>query len=348
MARTLKLRWASSHYVYGVDDGIRVRFDVECSEGLDARIFAYRMCPVDAGGTIEGFFSHICSPVDMAEYPADQPTAGQSPEWFRLSFVDVFLRSVTEADDFVAVVDGDVRRLCATLVKMETIFPRGTIIVGTDCEPPEGSSDSSDGSTPSSESLGSVSSLVAIGTSEQSVGVGVSWSRIGTGAGSPIGSADSFSANRQRVVLQTGESSKLLLVQGFDFSELPDDSVIVGLMSRVFLRDATDGPAPSDTGSSNSNSDFVSATGPRLSFFVIQHPDLGQSPNRAIDDRIGGPDWETISHGDDGDLWDFASIPTGLLKDGAFSIGVIAYAGDAPAIIEIDGSELEAFYREVI
>ncbi len=351
MARSIKIQWASSHYAFGRDDGVRVRITVTCTDGLDTRIFAYRMAPVDGSGGTNGFFSHICSPVDMAEYPADEPVAGQSPEWFRLSYVDVFLRSVEETEKFIEIVKSDIRRLLSTLSTMDIIFTNGTEIVGTDCTPPEGSSDSSDGSTPSSESLGSVSSIVATGTSEQSVGVGVSWSSVGIGAGSPIGSADSFGANRSRVVLQAGESSKLLLVQGFDFSDLPDDSVVVGISSRVTLRDATNGPAPSDSlsGSSNSNSDFVSATSPRISFLVLQHPDLGQSPNQSADERIGGPDWETISNGDDGDRWEFVTIPVQYLKDGAFGVAVIVHAGPTAAVIvEVDGAELEVFFREVI
>lgn len=346
MSRSIKLRWASSHYQYHQDDGIRVRFDVECASEMPVKVFAYRMEPVDPYGTAHGFFSHICSPVDLAEYPEDAPTAGQAPEWFRLSYVDIFVRSVREAEDFIQIVKADVRRLVRTLNKMDTIFTNGTELVGeTDCDPPQSSSESSTGSTPSSASLGDVESLIAFGTSEQSVGSGVSWISIGTGAGSPIGSSDSLSLNRSKVTLSAGESSKLLLVQGFDFSGLPDDAVIEGIKSRVWLRNATNDPASSS--SLGESSDGSPATCPRLMFLTLQHPDLGMGTNLADAECIGGSSWETINHGGEGDLWGFSALSGQLLKDGAFGLGLIVRNElDEEVVIEVDGVELEVFFRD--
>lgn len=348
MPRSIKVQWSSSNYRLHRDDGIRVRIWVDCATGLDTRVFAYRQMPINASGGQAGFFSHICSPSDMTEYPADEPRANESPEWFRLSFVDVFLRSVTEADDFIQIVREDILRLLTTLATMDTIFLRGTDIVGEDCDPADPGSESSDTPTSSSESLGSLSSLVATGTSEQSVGVGVSWASVGIGAGSPIGSSDSAAANRSRVSLQPGESSKLLLVQGFDFRSLPDDMVVEGIESRVVLRDATNGPSES-IGSESSVAAPSPTTCPVISLFVLQHPDLGNSDNRASDECVGGPEWEVLTTGGDGDRWGFSSIPAGYLKDGAFGLGIVVRASaEASAIVEVDGVELEAFYKEVL
>ena len=135
MARAIKVSWASSHYRYGRDDGVRVRFDVTCATDMDTHIFAYRMLPADGKGAAAGFFSHICSPVDLAEYPADEPRVGESPEWFRLSYVDVYLRSVTEAENFVEIVRADIHRILTTLTTMDTLIPGGEDIVGIDCDP---------------------------------------------------------------------------------------------------------------------------------------------------------------------------------------------------------------------
>lgn len=347
MARSLKIMWSSSNYRLHVDDGIRVRIFVDCASGLDTRIFAYRMLPTNASGARAGFFSHICSPVDMTEYPADEPRAEESPEWFRLSFVDVFLRSVDEAEDFIEIVREDVRRLILTLAKMDVIVPRGEELLGADCSTTDSSSDSSAGPSESSESLGSLQSVVAVGTTEQSVGNGVSWRSVGIGAGSPIGSSDSAGANRSRVTLQPGESSKLLLVQGFDFSSLPDDMIIEGIESRVILRDATNDPAGS-IGSGSSEGAPSPTTCPRISFLVLQHPDLGNSTNRGADECISGSDWETLTIGGDGDRWGFSLIPSGFLKDGAFGVGIVVHASATEgAVVEIDGIELEPFFKEV-
>lgn len=345
MARSIKLKWSSSNYRFGRDDGIRVRFEVVCATGLDHRIFAYRMLPTDQGGTEEAFFSHICSPSDIAEWPADTPRAGESPQWFRLWFVDIFVRSVTEADDFVAIVNADVNRLLATLAKMDTIFERGTVIAGSDCDPaPE--PPPSEGSVGSSESLGLLASLVAVGTTEQSVGIGVSWISIGSGAGSPVGSSDSFGANGSEVTLQKGESSALLLVQGFDFSGLPDNAVIEGIESRVTLRDAT----ADHVGSGGSGGDYSPTpdTCIRLTLLALQHPDLSISSNQAGNQCLG-TDWETIYTGGDGDRWGYSSIPASLLKDGAFGVGIVVRASDLRAgVVDVDGVELEVFYKEVL
>lgn len=343
MTRSITIRWASSHYVLGRDDGVRVRFDVVCSTNVTPKIFAYRMEPIE-NGKAAGFFSHICSPVDIEEYPADYPTEGKSPEWFRLSFVDVYLRSVTEAEDFIEIVISDVRRILQTLNTMDTIFTGGTEIVGAACEP-QGSSDSSNSTSgsQSSASLGALNSLSVVGTSEQFLGVGVVWSSIGTG--DPIGSSESLAANTHRCELQAGESSKLLLVQGFDFSGLSDDCVIEGIESRVTLRDAANDPA--DSSSLSSSSDSGSSECPHLVFLTLQHPAYGMGSNRATGNCISGPAWEILTTGDDGDRWGFPKLKGKDLKDGAFGLGFIVKGREtAPAIVDVGHVELEVFFKE--
>lgn len=353
MARSIKIKWATSHYRYGVDDGVRVRFDVVCATGLDTRVFAYRMLPTTPHGGQEGFFSHICSPVDLEEYPADGPTAGCSPEWFRLSYVDVLVRSVQEAADFVQIVREDVRRIITTLETMDTLFNEGTELMGNapTCDPPPSSSSSASSEDSSSASFGSLNALTAVGTSELSVGSGVKWSTIGTGAGSPIGSSDSLALNRSRVDLCAGEASQLLLVQGFDFSDLPDDAIIEGIESRVVLRDAThELPSSSSSSSAGSDSSLSSlpAQCPRLSFLALQHPSLGLGTNRGDFECIGGPVWETLTHGGSGDLWGFPQIFGRDLKDGAFGLSLVVSNTfqTLMSAAEVDGVELTVYFRE--
>ncbi len=352
MARSIKIRWASSHYVYGQDDGVRVRFDVVCAGEMDTKVFAYRMLPLSPNGGAEGFFSHICSPVDLEEYPEDGPLAGTSPEWFRLSYVDVLVRSVTEAEDFIAIVRDDVRRLVSTLNKMDAIFTGGTEVIGTeDCEPVNPDSSSASETSSSSASLGSLSAKIAVGTNEQSVGLGVPWFSIGTGAGSPIGSSDSLALNRSRVELLASEASQLLLVQGFDFSDLPDAAIVEGIESRVVLRDATE---DSDSSSSSSSAGSSGSLGslpaqcPRLSFLALQHPTFGLGSNRGDFSCIGGPAWETLTHGGEGDRWGFPALTGRDLKDGAFGLGLVVSngAGTAFSATEVDGVELTVYFRE--
>lgn len=132
MPRALKIRWASSNYRLGRDDGIRIRIDAECPEGMSPKIFAYRMLPLTPQGQQAGHFSHICSPVDLEEYPEDGPCPGTSPEWFRLSFVDVLVRSTEEAQNLVQIVREDVTRLISTLNRTDTLFFGGEDTYGGD------------------------------------------------------------------------------------------------------------------------------------------------------------------------------------------------------------------------
>ena len=151
-------------------------------------------------------------------------------------------------------------------------------------------------------------------------------------------------------MLQAGQSSSLLLVQGFDFSNLPDDCVIEGIQSQVTLRDATDG-AVSDENvlGSNSASEAISATCPHLSLLALQHPDLGMSEDRAGNTGIAGPDWELILRGGDGDRWGFTAIPVAILRDGAFGIGIIIQAAEeAGSTVVVDGVKLRVFFRETV
>ena len=354
MARSIKIRWATSHYTFGVDDGVRIRFDVVCSEGMASKVFAYRMLPLSPQGNATGHFSHICSPPDVEEYPEDGPTAGSSPEWFRLSYVDVLVRSVEEAADFIQIVREDVRRLKSTLDTMDSIFNEGQELIGTEDCVPTSSSSSSAASESASDSCSSQSLAMvsAIGTSELSTGAGVPWVSIGTGAGSPIGSSDSLALNRSRVELCSGEASQLLLVQGFDFSNLADDAVIEGILSRLVLRDASDDPTSSSSLSSVGSLSSLSSLPvqcPRLSFLALQHPELGLSTNRGLNSCVEGPAWQTLTHGGDGDLWGFAKLTGKDLKAGAFGLSLVINADFQTdfAALEVDGVELDVFYRDV-
>jgi len=351
-SRSIKIKWASSHYVFGRHDGVRVRFDTVCADGMPTKVFAYRMLPVSPQtGKQVGHFSHICSPPDLAEYPEDGPTPGFSPEWFRLSYVDVFIRSVEEAEDFISIVRGDVRRLKRTLDTMDTVFPGGEEQLGDICDPVILSSSSSSSGSSEGVSLGSLAAITAIGTGEQFVGAGVPWVNIGTGAGSQIGSSDSLALNRSRVELCARESSQLLLVQGFDFSELADDAIIEGLVARLVLRDATN-EAPSSSSSLSSTSSLSGGAPqcPRLIFLSLQHADFGLSNNKATGDCIDGPAWQDLSFGGAGDLWGYAGVDGRDLKRGEFGLGLVVGNDGIPPFVaaEVDGVELTAFYREVI
>lgn len=143
--RRIHLVWAVSRYNYHETDGIRVRITAQDANLMPDKVFAYLLLPMKPGaGERVGEFSHVCSPVDLEEYPEDEPIAGQRPEWFRLHYVDVLLRSRTEVHEFIREVQGDVQRLKATLDIMDTLLPGGELWIGG-APPAEESSESSQG-----------------------------------------------------------------------------------------------------------------------------------------------------------------------------------------------------------
>jgi hypothetical protein len=178
MARGLRISWAASRYVLGKHDGKRLRITASDPCGMTDKIFAYRMLPLNPQtGEEAGFFSHVCSPVDLEDYPEDGPTPGHTPKWFRLNFVDQQIRSVAEASDLLQAVLEDIRRLKRTLDTMDTLEPAGVEDIGDVCLPEEPPTESS--SSAASEglpSLGAPETLTEFGTLIQNVGdVGLAW-----------------------------------------------------------------------------------------------------------------------------------------------------------------------------
>jgi hypothetical protein len=250
MARGIRITWATSRYIFGRHDGIRVRIDASAACEMTNAIFAYRMLPVDpTTGSDSGFFSHVCSPADLEEYPANAPIPCHRPEWFRKTFVDIIVRSITEAEEFIAAVTDDVRRLKRTLDTMDTVVPSGEVDIGDVCpdETPEESSASSSAASADSASLGSPESLAVAPSLVRDAGEGRDW-------------------EDQAVLLYPGTASKLFLFQGFDLSGLPDNVEIDGIQVDLPIR-------------------FVEDTGgfsqqPQLSFFSLHHPAQGLIENR--------------------------------------------------------------------
>jgi hypothetical protein len=112
---------------------------------MPTKIFAYLMQPlIPSESERVGSFDHVCSPTDLEEYPEDFPIPTYRPEWFRLNYVDVVLRSRTEVHEFIRDVAEDVYRLKNTLDLMDHMLPGGEIWIGGD---PNASSSSSSSSS---------------------------------------------------------------------------------------------------------------------------------------------------------------------------------------------------------
>lgn len=359
MARKIRIHWATSRYTLGRDDAVRVRIEVACADGLPSdKIFAYRLLPKNPKtGSKRGFFSHICSPADLEDYPEDEPIPTHVPPWFRLSYVDVLLRSTTEAEAFIEDVRSDIRRLLRSLKAVDAVFFTGEDNFGSNlvCASSSSSfSSASAGSDSSSASLGPLQSLKSVGSFEQGVGPGVIWTPIGAGAGSPIGSSDSLDAltrNLNRTSLQPGLVSKILLIQGYDFSDLPSDASLEGLVARLIVRDASllgSSLSASPSLSSSSSSIAAAVQTPLLGYFRLYDPDRGfVGDDKSNNTPIFGPDWQILDFGGQSDLWNAGISASTLRRRGDFGLGLIVFLPEdvTDSIVDVDGVEIEIFYR---
>jgi hypothetical protein len=142
--RRIHLSWYVSRYNYHSTDGIRVRIEATDAALMPDKVFAYLMLPLKPGENERvGSFDHVCSPADLEEFPEDEPIPGDRPEWFRLNYVDVVVRSRTEVYAFVRDVAADVYSLRETLELMDRIEPAGEIWLGGEPNTSSSSSGSS-------------------------------------------------------------------------------------------------------------------------------------------------------------------------------------------------------------
>ncbi len=342
--RRITITWATSYYRVGVNDGIRVRFDASNAVDMPVRIFAFRMLPLNPRtGEEAGHFDHVCSPVDLADYPEDAPRVGIRPEWFRLTFADLMVRSMVEVDALVTAVLEDVRRLKATLDLMDTLLPGEVDQVGlAPDETPSPSEAPSDSHSDSSEDLEPLNTVVAYATSATSAGQGEYWVEHGTGVGEAIGSESSDGSNFYRTVLTAKNSSRLLILRGFELAAMPTDAEIVGIEARLVIAHS----GASELGDSL-DSESAEDIGPLLTMFQLYHPDLGPAgQNKATGQLLDGPAFHSISLGGDTDNWGHPMKAAELKRsDAGVCLLVHQSALDEAATVDVDGVQLIITYR---
>lgn len=133
--RNVHLEWTVSRYDINDIDGIRIRMEATESTNMPTKIFAYQMLPVRPGGSEQvATFDHVCSSVDLQEYPEDEAIANSRPAWLRLDYVDVMVRSREEANEFINNILEDVQILKNTLDIADNLLPGGDVWIGTQPE----------------------------------------------------------------------------------------------------------------------------------------------------------------------------------------------------------------------
>jgi hypothetical protein len=133
--RNIHVQWSVSRHFMNDIDGIRVRIEADDATAMPTKIFAYQMLPVRPGSDEQvATFDHVCSSVDLEEYPEDEAIPGSRPAWLRTNYVDVFLRSREEVRAFVANVLEDVQILKNTLDIADDLLPGGEVWIGAHVE----------------------------------------------------------------------------------------------------------------------------------------------------------------------------------------------------------------------
>lgn len=76
-------------------------------------------------------FSHIASPYELSIYPANAPTPGQSPAYFRKSTIDILLPSVTLYQETKTLIQAQVSRLLDLQEKLDLLETSDTVMLPT-------------------------------------------------------------------------------------------------------------------------------------------------------------------------------------------------------------------------
>lgn len=108
MARRLKLKkYITPNVNYVTLGAYRVRIEAHEAEDMDSRVFVWRRDPVNPYTSQEtNTFFAVASPVDMEEYPPEDPDPDKAYPFFRRSWVELDFRAVSDGNEaWVRIVE---------------------------------------------------------------------------------------------------------------------------------------------------------------------------------------------------------------------------------------------------
>lgn len=335
VSRSLTLEWACSHYIFGTHDGIRVRLSVTCAENMDREIFAYRIMPTDpTTGERAAFFSHVCSPPDIVEWPKNAAVPNSSPQWLRLAFVDLLVRSVAEADNLIYLLKEDILRLKTTLDTMGTLQDSSTVTYGSGCTTTDPDEEDSEPAEETVYSWSSNSEYLPADAGGMTFATQGTWTIVSDGPATAPETPNSYAS----ISLTPGTSSHVLQISGFDMASLNSAAIVSGITVNLRLRDATDGEASLGSIGADSNG---AIDGPQLAAIRLMAAGYS-SDNLAAGDEIVGPEWSIMQAGGEEDTWGLPELTVGSLQTNGIVLIVSVYVPftGRDSIIEVDGASL--------
>ena len=131
MATTYRIKLTSSSPAlvkFKGRDTFRITVTASDALNMTNEIFAHKKTLVDPDPLVvqQDEFCFVCSPYDLSFYPADTPTPGQSPPFFRKASFDILLPSVDTFQKVYDEIKAQVDLLIETQRKLDIL---GTPIV---------------------------------------------------------------------------------------------------------------------------------------------------------------------------------------------------------------------------
>jgi hypothetical protein len=100
-------------------DTFRVVITASDAEEMPNEIFLHQRTLVDPyDNTQADEFCAVTSPFDLSTYPANEPSATQSPAFFRKAVIDIFTPGVEVAEDVISEVEEQVAHLITVLTAL--------------------------------------------------------------------------------------------------------------------------------------------------------------------------------------------------------------------------------------
>jgi hypothetical protein len=97
----------------------RLRLEVAEASNMDPRVFVYRRDPVDpyTNDQLDTFFT-VASPVDMEEYPPENPDPQKAYPFLRKSFVELDFRATETALDAERIILSELNVLVVAMTRL--------------------------------------------------------------------------------------------------------------------------------------------------------------------------------------------------------------------------------------
>jgi len=147
MARGLTLRrYEVENVDYVWAGAFRLRVEaVDACGGMDARVFLWQRHPVDPNtGEERNELVTVCSPVDMSDFPAEEPDPSTTYPFFRRDWMELDYRAVSDAEEGWTAIRNAVSQLVSALDKLDILTLTIETRIGSTCEEDSASESATD------------------------------------------------------------------------------------------------------------------------------------------------------------------------------------------------------------